>query len=130
MSSKYVGIEEARKTLGDLITAAQQGADITITRNGKPAARLIPYQEAAMHTSHTETFDLNRDGLADLALSRELEERTTAALEGEQGAEIRDEIQREITRHLREYGVNADTGEWLGDWSAADVVVQVLDRHA
>lgn len=41
MSSKVVGIEEARKSLGDLITAAQQGAEITITRNGKPAVRLV-----------------------------------------------------------------------------------------
>lgn len=40
MSSKEVGIEEARKRLGDLVTAAQQGTDIILTRNGKPAARL------------------------------------------------------------------------------------------
>jgi prevent-host-death family protein len=48
MSSQHVGIETARKTLGDLVTAAQQGADIVLTRNGKPAARLIAYREPAM----------------------------------------------------------------------------------
>lgn len=45
MSSKEVGIEEARKRLGDLVTAAQQGTDIILTRNGKPAARLARHQE-------------------------------------------------------------------------------------
>lgn len=45
MSSKEVGIEEARKRLGDLVTAAQQGADIIITRNGKPTARITRHQE-------------------------------------------------------------------------------------
>lgn len=44
MTSEIVlGIEEARGRLGDLITAAQQGASITITRNGKPAAYLHPH---------------------------------------------------------------------------------------
>lgn len=45
MSSKEVGIEQARKTLGDLVTAAQQGTDIILTRNGKPAARIIAIKE-------------------------------------------------------------------------------------
>ncbi|HEX6989990.1 MAG TPA: type II toxin-antitoxin system Phd/YefM family antitoxin [Bacillota bacterium] len=45
MSSKHIGIEEARGRLGDLVTAAQQGADIIITRNRRPAARLVAYQE-------------------------------------------------------------------------------------
>lgn len=48
MTSKEVGIEEARKRLGDLVTAAQQGADIILTRNGKPAARLTRYEEPTM----------------------------------------------------------------------------------
>lgn len=48
MSSKEVGIEQARKTLGDLVTAAQQGADIVLTRNGKPAARIVAIKEPAM----------------------------------------------------------------------------------
>ncbi|MBM0257036.1 type II toxin-antitoxin system Phd/YefM family antitoxin [Micromonospora sp. 4G55] len=48
MSSKEVGIEEARKRLGDLVTAAQQGTDIILTRNGKPAARIVCVQEDTM----------------------------------------------------------------------------------
>ncbi|MFI9531062.1 type II toxin-antitoxin system Phd/YefM family antitoxin [Micromonospora rosaria] len=47
MSTRKVGIEDARKRLGDLVTAAQQGADIILTRNGRPVARLIPYEEPA-----------------------------------------------------------------------------------
>lgn len=50
MNGKNVGIEEARKTLGDLVTAAQQGDDIVITRNGKPAARIVPIEESPMPT--------------------------------------------------------------------------------
>jgi prevent-host-death family protein len=45
MSRKEVGIETARKTLGDLVTQVQQGADIILTRNGKPAVRLVNYVE-------------------------------------------------------------------------------------
>ena len=48
MTSEYIGIEEARKTLGDLVTAVQQGADIVLTRNGKPAARIVVYKEPAL----------------------------------------------------------------------------------
>jgi prevent-host-death family protein len=43
-----IGIEEARKDLGALVAKAQQGADIVLTRRGKPAARIVSYQEAAM----------------------------------------------------------------------------------
>jgi prevent-host-death family protein len=50
MSSQYIGIEEGRKRLGDLVTAVQQGADIVLTRNGKPAARIVRYQEEPMIT--------------------------------------------------------------------------------
>jgi prevent-host-death family protein len=45
VSRTYIGIKEARPVLGDLVTAAQQGADIVLTRNGKPAARIVRYQE-------------------------------------------------------------------------------------
>lgn len=48
MTSKNVGIEEARGKLGDLVTAAQQGTNIIITRNGRPAARLVAYREDSM----------------------------------------------------------------------------------
>lgn len=48
MTRTHVGIEQARKTLGDLVTAVQQGADIVITRNGKPVVRLAKFQEPDM----------------------------------------------------------------------------------
>lgn len=60
MSSAYVGIEEARKRLGDLVTAAQQGADVVLTRNGKPAARLVAIKEPVM----TPINEFNPDHLA------------------------------------------------------------------
>lgn len=47
MAARHIGIEDARKTLGDLVTAVQQGADVVLTRNGKPAARIVRYEEIA-----------------------------------------------------------------------------------
>lgn len=49
MSSVRVGIEDARKVLGDLVTAAQQGTDIVLTRgrSHRPVARLVSYQDVA-----------------------------------------------------------------------------------
>ncbi len=34
--AQYIGIEEARGRLGDLVTATQQGTDIILTRNRRP----------------------------------------------------------------------------------------------
>jgi len=50
MSSKEIGLREARVKLGDLVTAAQYGHTTIITRNGKPVAQITPYtpQEAPM----------------------------------------------------------------------------------
>jgi len=45
MTTQNIGIEDARKRLGDLVTAVQQGSDVVLTRNGKPAARLVRYVE-------------------------------------------------------------------------------------
>jgi antitoxin (DNA-binding transcriptional repressor) of toxin-antitoxin stability system len=45
MSSRDVGIEDARKVLGDLATEAAQGTDIILTRNRRPVARISRYQE-------------------------------------------------------------------------------------
>jgi prevent-host-death family protein len=53
VSRKYIGIKEARPALGDLVTAALQGADIVITRNGKPAVRLVAITEDTMTTTLT-----------------------------------------------------------------------------
>ncbi|MFE9382401.1 type II toxin-antitoxin system Phd/YefM family antitoxin [Streptomyces sp. NPDC007025] len=46
MSSKKVGIEEARKTLGDLVNEVRYtGAVVTLTRHGKPVARITPVED-------------------------------------------------------------------------------------
>lgn len=50
MSSKEIGIEDARKRLGDIVTAVQQGADIVLTRNGKAAARIVTTKETPVST--------------------------------------------------------------------------------
>jgi prevent-host-death family protein len=44
--SEHIGIEDARKSLGDLIAQAQVGDDIVLTRHGKPAARIVAIKEA------------------------------------------------------------------------------------
>ena len=54
----HIGIEDARKRLGDLVTAVQQGTDIVLTRNGKPAARIIRYRENTVATLTTIAQDL------------------------------------------------------------------------
>lgn len=46
MSSNKVSIEEARKRLGDYVTAAAlTGTTTIITRNGRPAARIAPLED-------------------------------------------------------------------------------------
>ena len=37
-----INLKEARRRLGELVTAAQHGESITIMRRGKAAARLVP----------------------------------------------------------------------------------------
>lgn len=47
MGTEYIGIEDARKDLGNLVNAViHDGADIVLTRHRKPVARIIRYQEA------------------------------------------------------------------------------------
>jgi prevent-host-death family protein len=48
--AEHIGIEEARKNLGPLVSRVQySGAEIILTRNSKPAAMLVPIpQEPAM----------------------------------------------------------------------------------
>lgn len=71
------------------------------------------------------TYEINRDGLADLALPVELDERLNEALDAEDGAHVASQINDAVNAKLAEHGVTPD-GEWLGDWSAADVVTEVL----
>lgn len=57
MSSREVGIEQARKTLGDLANEVRySGNDIVLTRNGKPVARLAPLKENPMSANATRAL--------------------------------------------------------------------------
>lgn len=80
--------------------------------------------------SHTEDFDVRQQfAIADLALDNDLEQRLRDALDTNRGPEIATQINEAITALIREHGVT-DEGEWLGDWSAADVVRDVLTQNA
>lgn len=48
MSTKKIGIEEARKNLGELVAEAERGTEILLTRRGRPVARITAYQEDPM----------------------------------------------------------------------------------
>lgn len=78
-----------------------------------------------MTISYAETFDLGSQ-VADLGLALDLAARLDSALDGPWGYGIRSEIERDVTEMLREHGVDAETGEWLGDWSAAEIVAAIL----
>jgi prevent-host-death family protein len=42
---KHVGIYEMRAKLGELVRAASAGETIIVDVRGRPAAKLVPYQE-------------------------------------------------------------------------------------
>ena len=42
-----MSIREARKRLGELVTAAEHGEVVTITRRGREVARLVPAERKA-----------------------------------------------------------------------------------
>jgi prevent-host-death family protein len=42
MKMKFVGAFEAKNKLGQLLDLAEQGEEVTITRHGKPVARIVP----------------------------------------------------------------------------------------
>jgi prevent-host-death family protein len=44
---KHVGIYEMRAKLGELVRAASAGETIIVDVRGRPAAKLVPYQESA-----------------------------------------------------------------------------------
>lgn len=78
--TRRIGINEARPILGDLVTAAQQGQDIIITRHGRPAATLTAYQEEiAMWEIE---FPANSAHQADMIILDALRDGSHRALEG------------------------------------------------
>nr|MDT0658013.1 type II toxin-antitoxin system Phd/YefM family antitoxin [Micromonospora sp. DSM 115978] len=72
-TNNHYGINDARPILGDLVTAVEQGAEIVLTRRGRPAARLIAFKEPVMLATvatagsitdqHRISVDETRDGL-------------------------------------------------------------------
>lgn len=50
MSDKTVGVYDAKSSLTKLIGQVQKGDSITITRHGKPVARLVPVVEEQQST--------------------------------------------------------------------------------
>jgi len=48
--SKHIGIEDARKQLGQLVDEARSGTRIVLTRHGRPVARITPVEEPSMPT--------------------------------------------------------------------------------
>lgn len=49
--NSHVGIEQARKVLGDLVNEVRySGRSITLTRKGRPVARIAPLEERRMDT--------------------------------------------------------------------------------
>lgn len=57
MSQREIGIEEARRTLGDLVDQVRYtGQTITLTRHGKPAARLVPMEDTTTTTTSYGTW--------------------------------------------------------------------------
>lgn len=84
-------------------------------------------EATAQNISHTETY---AGYVADLALPGDLETALRDALaDHDDRTEIAGAINEAVTAKLREHGVNTDTGEWLGDWSAEQIVREILARH-
>ena len=50
---KEVGAFEAKNKLSELLDLAERGEEITITRHGRPVARLVPAQPAANREAAT-----------------------------------------------------------------------------
>jgi prevent-host-death family protein len=62
-----VGAREANQRFSELLREAENGKDITITRNGKPVARLLPVRAAkiskARERAIEEFLDLLKKGV-------------------------------------------------------------------
>jgi hypothetical protein len=72
-------------------------------------------------TEH-ETFSIITHPITDLALTGETEARLTAALDGPDKAAIAAALEGAINARLAESG-------WDGDWTAAEIVTEILDRE-
>jgi prevent-host-death family protein len=59
---KEVGIYEAKTTLPRLIHRVEAGESVTITRHGKPVARLVPVRDRKRVTEAIEAMKKFREG--------------------------------------------------------------------
>jgi prevent-host-death family protein len=59
---KHVGIFEAKTHLSSLLDEVEKGGEVTITRHGKPVARLVPAEVAPS----PEVIAKRRKAIADL----------------------------------------------------------------
>lgn len=82
-SATHIGIEDARKRLGDLIDAAQQGETVILTRHGKPAARLTAYHQEATVPATPAQMDLTQTAARVIAIARESRDLSAAEFDYE-----------------------------------------------
>lgn len=84
-----------------------------------------------MSTSYTEKFSLGAVfAIAELGMSPRMDELLRDTLDGHVNRlAIREEIEERITVLLQRDGVDEDTGEWFGTWSAERIVRNVLTAH-
>ena len=54
---RTVGAFEAKNTLGTLLDLVENGEEVTITRHGKPVARLVAPQASSRRSSTRETVE-------------------------------------------------------------------------
>lgn len=52
-----IGAFEAKNTLGSLLDRVQNGEEITITRHGRPVARLVPNEQSIDRQSTREASE-------------------------------------------------------------------------
>jgi hypothetical protein len=71
----------------------------------------------------TNTYSIAHDGIADLALPVELDQRAADALDGDHSIELAAAIDAAITEQVQRHG-------WDGDWSATPIVTALLARYA
>ncbi len=118
MSSENIGVEEARKILGDLVTKAEQGTDIILTRRGRPAARLTRYQEDTMAVDLAELT--KRFGLPDH------EQSAVSAWTGDPYGTTWSEEEAEVLRQAWEADTTSD--EAAEDEAVARIRYELVDE--
>jgi hypothetical protein len=79
-------------------------------------------------TTTTYRYSISTEGTADLALSAALDKRLDAALDIDNGnhQEVWAAVEEAINTQIAAHGVT-DDGEWLGEWSAEEIVSGILD---